>query len=340
MSFYGRSESKASVFFLFLLFVTLVITPTLQDRIGTDYISYLTISEDIDYINYLGEKNEFLFYYIYKFIYHFKLDSQVFFFIIASLQILLFINILRFIKRNNNSVLFFFVGFFFITNIYHNQMNHIRSYTAVLFFSNALLYRFERKWVFSGIFIIMSVISHATAMLFLPLILVNRKLSKYINKNAELIIVSVIVIFCSGILNSLASLLITNFFPFYMDYMLIINDSGASIGSIATRLYYCPLIILTLYHLRKSTSNISVFDAFIYAIFILTSTSYLLILQSSVFLRFWEGVVLFYALILASLVVGKSFKFKSILLFYLISPYLFKVVVFPIREYSFNLIVF
>ena len=92
--------------------------------------------------------------------------------------------------------------------------------------------------------------------------------------------------------------------------------------------------------MKNKIQDLNEFNKYMYSTFLITSTSYFLLLNSSMFVRFWEYVVIFYAVSIAQLLKNESRNIKLLIILYLFMPYFMKVVVFPVREFNFNLILF
>lgn len=339
---YERSTKSAGLLILILLFFVVFFIPAFQYDIGSDYFEYYRFADDHAYLNYLKSKGELFFYFLYFIINYFDLNNQCFFIITSAIQCVLVINVAKLIKEKGGSPLWFMIGFFLITNIYHNQMNHIRTYIAVLFFINAMMYRFESKWVLCLVFATLSFFSHATSLVVIPLLLINTTIANFIIRYGVFFFFFSIFIYSADIYQPVLFFLVDNFFPFYKGYMNTLFLKKSNIYDLITRIYYFPLALWVTCFFYKYRGGLNDFTKFNASIFILTCNSYLLLLNSSVFLRFWSFFLIYYAISLGVIYKKRSnFKLMDALLFmYLLMPYIVKVVFFPVREFSFDLVFF
>lgn len=337
-----NSDRSARNFLFFFVLSVLCFTPAFQFQIGTDYTTYYNISEDIDYINYLAQKREYVFYLIYYFIYIYDLNGQAFFIITALLQSALLVNILRLTRNEGYSPLWLFVGFFLITNIYHNQMNHIRTYVAVLFFTNAILYRYKGKYFPFFINLIFSIFSHATTIFVLPLLMLNQKHFRYICRHAVSFYFLSVLVYSIDVYRPVLEFLVKNVVPFYSGYLDSLFNERASFSELATKFYYLPLSLYILEHVRTRNSNFNPLDNVIYGLFLVTCNSFIMMSHSSVFLRLWSFLVIFYALALARTFTSRSLGYmKGFFVFlYLLLPYFLKVTFLASNEYLYDLYFF
>lgn len=337
-----KSDRGARSFLYFILLCVLSFTPAFQYNIGTDYPTYYQISRDIYYIDYLASKREYLFYLIYYFLYKYNFDSQAFFIITGLLQSLLLINILRLAKNEGHSIIWLFIGFFLITNIYHNQMNHIRTYVAVLFFTNSLLYRYKKNYFMFSFCLVFALLSHATTIMVTPLLLLKVKHFRYICSHALFFYFTSLFLFSINIYETIIDFLIRNLFPFYSGYLDGLVNERSSFSDLVTKFYYVPLSLYVLAHTRKNHTTFSNLDNTIYGLFLITCNSFIMLSHSSVFLRLWTFLVIYYALVLARVLTSSNLtRIKGfIIFFYLLLPYILKVTFFANNEYLYDLYFF
>jgi hypothetical protein len=343
LSIYAHGDLYVKFFSGTMFFLTLFFVPSFQYNIGTDYFTYYSIVDDVYYIDYLMSKGEILFYFIYHVIRFLGLPNQSIFFISATIQLLLLVNVIRLLdKQKTYCVIWFFVGYFLITNYYHNQMNQLRSYVSLMFFANALLYKFNRRFVISAFFAMLAAFSHATAIALIPFLFINDRIVNFVVKNRIPVVVLTFFLYSLNIYTPTLNLLVKFIFPFYSDYVSTLFNEKASFFETATKVYYLPIVIYVVYYIGKHKDELSKFDKYMFSFFALTCNSYLLLMQTTVFFRFWIFFIIFYPLVLSRVL---SFKNKfGILDFcvvaYLFVPYFIKVVVAPVREFCFDLTFF
>ncbi|MFB2679530.1 EpsG family protein [Shewanella mangrovisoli] len=338
---YDKGDQAVKLISLLIFFFTLLFIPSFQYGIGTDYFTYFRIVDDVSYIDFLKRKGELFFYYIYSAINYLGLPNQSIFIITATVQLLLLLNILKKLsKREGYCVIWFFIGYFLITNYYHNQMNQLRSYTSIMFFINALLYRFDKKYFTGLIFCFFAVISHASAIALIPLLFLNQRISRFVLEYRYLVVFLSCIIFSLNIYKPILFFLVEHVFPFYNGYIHTLFNESDGLLDVASKLYYFPIILYVLLFVGKERQNFTDFDNYLFSFFLLTCVSYLLLMQSTVFLRFWIFFIILYPLVLSRMFDFKNDKrIHSLFWFlYLLTPYIFKVVIFPVREFDLKLI--
>lgn len=324
------------------LFV-LIIFPSIQFGVGTDYYTYVDIYEwEFDQLERFFIRGEYVFYYIFKSIIDFKLGSQSIF-IIASIfnmiMLMLFLTVLR--KYGYSAWVLFFI-FFVVTNIYHNQMNGIRQYMGLMIFPVLYIALLEKKYLIYFFLAIGATLFHKTAfisVLILPALLILR-FPKNI-KLALFVIIPFILIF----VKSLVVYFVDNYFVAYSHYLTSSYGTGLDFSSLLTKLYYLPIFVYFWYLYLKDphTSSLKGME-FGIAIWLLTYWIIILYLDFGFAYRISVYFIIFYLFPIyyvwkRMLFQGKLIELLLIIL-YLIFPYFLKVIFFPQGVFMYKSIFF
>ena len=131
------------VFSLPVIFAWVLIIGS-QYYVGTDYPTYLSLFKNIDSAK--NEDTEFGFVYFVYLCNYLGFYGQDLFFIIAFFWILSLLQISRTITTSKYVFIFVFV-FVTVSTVFNNQMNGVRQYVAVYFFTSSVLYMLNKKYV-------------------------------------------------------------------------------------------------------------------------------------------------------------------------------------------------
>ncbi|CAM0740228.1 EpsG family protein [Acinetobacter baumannii] len=134
-----------------------------QNGVGTDYHTYYDYFYNNEHTYYLN-KNEFIYYYIVEISKFFGIP-QLQFVIISFLQTILFFYGMFYLRKFNIPTWLYFLLFFLVTGIYHNQMNGIRQYVALLFLPIIACLSFEKKYIKSLLLLTLSTMFHFSVLL-------------------------------------------------------------------------------------------------------------------------------------------------------------------------------
>lgn len=108
-----------------------------QFDVGTDYFSYLKIFEDSSKVIKYFYIKEYVFYYFVVGLQKIFKNGQYFFVIIAFLEVVLFMILVKSkIKKYN----YFIILFLTVCTVFHNQMNGIKQYFVIYLFTLSILY--------------------------------------------------------------------------------------------------------------------------------------------------------------------------------------------------------
>ncbi|WP_336138300.1 MULTISPECIES: EpsG family protein [unclassified Acinetobacter] len=165
---YGVEKIKCKNFFTQLIvwspaILVYFLPIAFQKGVGTDYYTYYDYFYNNEHTFYLN-KNEFIYYYIVEASKFFNIP-QLQFVLISFLQTFLFFYGMFYLKRYNIPGWLYFILFFLVTGIYHNQMNGIRQYVALLFLPIIACLCFEKKYIKSLFLIFFSTMFHFSVLL-------------------------------------------------------------------------------------------------------------------------------------------------------------------------------
>lgn len=341
--YYERSRHLGSNFLLILLLIVIYASlPALQYDVGTDYYSYLGSVYNEKRSLHFMKKGELLFYWIIKLIEYFRLPAEFLFVFSAFIQSFLFVNLIRILKRNGFSLTILVIIFFVVTGIYHNQLNGIRNYLAILTFLNFCLYMFEGRYTKAILTAVLGVFFHQTFIFALALLVIITLFRKVVYKNAIVVYIVFFMFFVLGIPMFALDFLVNVFAPFYSHYLE--KNSGVDLVNIATRLIYVPLHIIFLIILcrRHPSEYRDNFETRLVSTWLVVSNVYFLMLYWAPFFRligyltFFNIVPIYYLLIDRR--VEKNLRYLTIV--FLIAAYVPKVTFLSKGEYDYKSLIY
>lgn len=328
---------------LVLCWSWLMLVPSLQYGVGTDYFNYVSYVDGSASLNRFYARHEYLFLFVVLFVGRFSLDPQFLFVTIALIQTALFVNILRVMKRNGFNLVILFFVVFTSTGIFHNQLNVIRTYVSVLFFVNAVLYKSEGKDFKTFVFGMFSALWHPIALFALLTLLLPRRFYIWAAKKSLFIFVVLSIFFVTGsfvyIFIEIVNLL-TPFYSHYIDRM----QPGEVLG-LLTRLVYLPfygLFFLFFYACRRLRCKLYDFDMVLlgyFSIFVpvgfgIIHWHHLFRLEN--YFSFFSVIPIYFVLMFDR---SRKYTFGFLAVF-LLFLYSLKVGVFPHGEYKYRAIIF
>ncbi len=327
----------------------LLIIPGFQDGIGTDYNAYY----DAYYTNYIDlfyNKGEYFFYYLYFFIRHFNLGPQSFFIITALINSIILILTLALFKSFSYKITAIFFIWFVVTNYYNNQMNIIRQFLTVFSFPLIILFILDKRYILAGFTTVAALLSHQIFIVMVVFIGLSFSLKIFFKKKYIFIIFILSIPTYYLVIPDLTYFIIETLTPNYIYYYTGTGLLDNDLIFLVTKLIYIPLFLLFfyIYYSKKGfysyfISKHKYFDFFI-GIFASTALSFILLLFVDRFNRIYTYFV-FFSIFPLYYLYYYFIKVKNHLLLLLISLYLFlpyfaKVVIFPVREFSFSTILF
>jgi len=309
----------------------------LQYNVGTDYFSYYNMI--IDGIQpHIENNNEYLFYFILKFIQYFNLNPQFIFVITGFLNTILFFIVLKkYMKYGFKPWLLFYL-FMTITTIYFNQMNALRQFISVMIVPILVIYLYEKKYIKSLITATIGMMFHFSFII--PIFfLFLFQFVKRTNKNILLffLVVPLILLF---IFPHIFDYIVNAYFSNYQYFLL---REKLHLSNFLTKLYYIPLFLYFLYlwNFKKILRTVDI--TFMYTLIIIFSATYsLYLIDFTINLggRVFQYFIFFYVFPLYYVVeykISKKKPYQLIMIFlYILLPYLVKTLMFPIGEYDYN----
>jgi len=325
-----------------LLIMWLAFLPSLQFGVGTDYFSYISIVENPEELSKYSYKGEYFFYYLVYFLTSIGFPSQSLFFFTSLLMSVLIVNFFRKLGGGKDLAVLIFT-FLFITGMYHNQLNGIRTYISVYLFVNALLYRFEGRNKISVSLYLMGVLWHQTIIPFAIFLLIPASLYKSLSEKMLPLYIISTSLFILGVPFYFIEFIVSVFLPFYSHY-LEMEMSGASLLNILSKMYYMPVHFIFIYiYLRNKVNILGKYESVLVFFWSISANFYFLFLYWDNFFRGYHyfaifSIVPFYYLI--KYFFGKRRKAEVLILaLYALTPYVFKVIVVPVGEYSYMSII-
>ncbi len=340
-------KCKSSIFHDFyfkgLAFLILSIIPSLQYNVGTDYFNYVHIFNHSVAQEYYFNKYEYGFYYIVKILNYLNLSSQSLFVFIGLLQTFLFINFARIFTYNlrYEHFLVFVFAFFISTNVFHNQLNVLRAFVAVLFFINSFAYKIKGQLFFSLLCLLFGVIWHKSILFCIPLLLLNYSISCFVIRHKWIVFIGGLFFFGSGFLMFFLDGIVAFLAPMYKHYLNSSHVKNISLINILTKLYYYPLYFLFLYFLHfYDLSKLRKVDVSIIALWLIVINSALFVFYFGRFSRIFYFFTPFLFVPLYYLFFMKKYRYFLLATIYVLFGYCLKVIVFPQAEFTYNSILF
>lgn len=313
-----------------------------QYNLGADYFSYIDIAEN-GIRGYIQRNNEVGFIFIVRLINLLSLPPQSLFAIIGFIHtVLAFVLFDKLLKYKFKIWLIFFI-FFVVSTIYHNQLNGLRQFVAILSTPIFLLLVFEKKYFKALIVALLALSFHNSfllVLLLLPVFLFFKNSSKQTFFVIFLIMPLIYLLAFDLVLDSVVKYI----FPNYAHYLQ--SENQLSFTKIIPKVYFIPLFVYFWYiylnDKRSLWSESSIFN-FLILVFAITYCAYLTDVTFNFYGRFFQYFIIFYIFPIYYLFYHMKKKkniFASLMLFmYIFAPYLLKTVLFPVGEYRFETII-
>ncbi len=338
------SKSNNFLIGLFPIMCLYFVLPAFQYNVGSDYTSYIWIYETTNRIElYSFLHHEYGFYYLIKVLQYFNLDSQSIFIVFGFLDTVLLFTILMMLKKYRFKLWLVFLLFFTISTIYHNQMNGLRQYIAILSTPILLILIYEKKYLKSILISLFALSFHKSFIMILMLVPILIYIKRF--NPLQLFKVSLTIPFVIlFIFPIFITVLVEFIFPIYKIYLI---SSEFNIKSILSKIYYLIFIAYFWYiYLNKKVISSIDRDIFKFMIVILSITycSYLVDVSTPMYGRFFQYFQFFYIFpiyyIMEYNILHKNHKVSIFIVLMFLIPYLLKILVFPISEYSYQSIFF
>ena len=146
--FLGKYSTKLYKYYLLLTPIILlwVIIIGGQYNVGTDYFSYMKLFVGRESLSRYIDNGELLFVFLIRFCHNIGIYGQGILLVIVFIEVILYFYISQLIVSNKNIWVLFVVYICFST-IFNNQMNGIRQYFAMYFFTLSVLKMLNRNYV-------------------------------------------------------------------------------------------------------------------------------------------------------------------------------------------------
>lgn len=233
---------------LFPVFLLLVLMLSLQQGVGTDYHSYLSMAKGDKELGWIENKNEVLFVWINNAVIRLG-EPQLIFFFTAFIQVSFLALIVYEIKKLELKVHWFFLLYFVFLLIFFNSFNGIRQYTAVYLVVYAFFMLYYNKRFKFALIVLLASLFHSTAIYFFPLIIVGGVLRVKVNFTLMLFILAFIACLSFVDLNGLISYLVN--FTNYASYLNSDYFGRMDFFGVVTKLPKIILVILCGYLLES-----------------------------------------------------------------------------------------
>lgn len=335
--FLGKYSTKLHQYYLLLTPIILlwVIIVGGQYNVGTDYFSYMKLFVGRESLFRYIDNGEFLFVFLIRFCHYIGIYGQGIFIVIGFIEVILYFYISKLIVSNKNTWVLFVVFMCFST-IFNNQMNGIRQYFAMYFFTLSVLEMLNRKYVVMSVLILASVLIHKSALL-LSLFLILFFFLKNIRTSKKLYIFIIIGLIISAIplYNSFIGFIVE--YSFYDGY--VENGYIQEVG-INDKLIKYAFVPVFMYSIGKvKFLKLSCFHRYLFVIGIISFSVRLMALNLSLTNRFGMYFEFLMCIPLVYLIITlkrkSTFIFLSLLLF-LYMIYTLKVTLFAKGEYLYN----
>lgn len=317
-----------------------------QYNVGTDYSSYImhfnTKSEDLFY-----EKKEYLFGYLIYISHELGIYGQGIVLLISAIWIILLLIISKYFLNSNLRYLYIFLFVFIVfPATFNNQMNGIRQYVAVYFFTLAVCLAMTRKLVASVPYFVSSALFHHSSLVgivFFGAIYIVLLLKKEIQRRYLFIFVVVgiflgmILIKSSSVISVLSNFQDVEELDYYVSYFSR-HERDGDILKLISKYIYIPVILLSIYfvpkmnlnNLEKGFFNLGIIS-FVIRISIV-AVPY--VGRISAFFEILSCVPVVYMLIY--FLQTRNKKLYILVLLYMLLPFAFKVTLFSVGEYDYH----
>ncbi len=332
-----------TVLFFSLLYVYSL--QALQFNVGTDYFTYKSYYTNETSLELYFRKGEFLFYYLYLSLINFSFGEQSIFYVSAIILMLFLWLFCIYAKCQKVRIWLVIYIFLFVTGIYHNQMNGLRNQLAIALFPIIFVFLSDRKWFFAVSSLFLALFFHASSVIG-AFLFVLRYLYTKINFQHNVLKVFVASLLIYMFLPNFINVIVGAIFPRYVHYINSSYAEPVSLFNILTKLYYAPLLLISLIKYRKETNIKYVSNFFSFGMFVFCCTYWVFITmyKYGFMFRAYQMFVFFYIFpiyyLLENAMKNKKIVFTSVIFTYLSLPYFFKTLIIPKGEYLFQSYIF
>lgn len=339
--FYNINKYKYISYILFLLpiwSIWLIICGG-QYKVGTDYESYYHIFKNVDTHLYI-QNREFLFVWITELSAFLNLPPQTPFYIFYFIGFFLFLLIIS--KLEHKTSFIFIILYLAVSNVFNNQLNGLRQYTAIYIYTLAFFYLYKNNGIIKYIICILTAsLIHASSIILLPLAAFKLK-HNYNIKTLKSIFLLSIVFSLFGNFDWLLSVFDFLIPTHYRHYIEGTFNTSHSFTTLITKLMYIPLYWYSFKLIKQR--KLQNFDLYLYNIGMISYSLRLFFLNNYILNRVGDSLTLISIFplyyLLRDLYLRKENGIFSVIILFFLSFYLLKVVVFPKQEYLYNSIYF
>lgn len=307
-----------------------------QNNVGSDYPTYYNYFYNNEHIYYFS-KNEYFYYYLVELVKYLGIPQLQFVFISVIQTFLIFFTIFKLKKFGYMSWLIFLL-FFIVTGIYHNQMNGLRQFVALLTLPLILIFLYERKILKAILLSLFAFFFHASSIIPISIIFLLNIFYKKINYKFFLIffLISPFLYFydwSSFIFNLLSSNDL-----FYAKYEESEFNVNKDIDSIFLKFINLPFIFIFLwiFYIKNKDYKGDRLMYLLVCLWSLTHFMFLMATNTGVASRIYLYFVFFLVFPLYYICVKNKVIFLFVTLFYLFF-YFLKVTIFARNEYIYFL---
>lgn len=331
---FGEISVKSFICFFPIILSWFVIVGG-QYNVGSDYFSYLYYFTSGD-SSYFESKGDYLFALFIRFCNSIGIEGQGVFFLLSLIWILILFYVMSTIVKGKYFNIFFFV-FLVFSGAFHNQMNGVRQYSAIYFFSLGICLFSNKKYLISILSFLATIFIHRSSIVVILIAL----FIFYIHHRLMSVRILSLILLLSFVLSFIPIDFLLNYFISYFEQYSSYYELGImediELESRLIKYVNIPLVFYAIYlfprmELDKKEKFLFVFGICSFSLKIFFTTMTLLSRIGQYF-----DVMSCVPLIFMFVYLHK-FKYNQYLLFvlYLLLPYVMKVTLFATREYLYQ----
>lgn len=333
---YFISKYRASLLLMLPAIFLYSIVAGIQYNVGTDYLSYIDIYGDEYRLLFHFNNNEYLFYYIVRFLNILSLPAQSLFICISFIQgFLLFYFLKKMHIKGVNIWLLFFV-IFCVTNIYNNQLNLIRQFVSICMMPILIFLIVDKKYFHYLVGVLLASMFHFSSWILILFPILNFIKIKENFLPIIFFLSGGLYYFLGGSFEKIVSYLFLN----YSHYFDSEFAEGMSLSGFLTKLYYLPIILYFFAIYKKNDGWLGDYFHICIVIFTLTYWSFIAAMQIGIFERFFTYFIFFYSFPIYY-VINYFYRRNMpiiffLLILYILIPYALKTTVFATAEFEYT----
>lgn len=310
-----------------------------QYGVGTDYFNYLDMFTNGD-LSYVEEgRGEYGFSYFIRSCFKLGIHGQGIFFVIAFIWSIIFLFVVYNLLGSKYFYLYLF-AFIVFTGGFNNQMNGIRQYCAIYILWLAFTFLWQRQYIKSLLFFLLSPLFHQSAIVAIFVGLLMFLVSCYCRKRVLLYGILLIGTVCSILMTDEFISYFIPYFELYSDYLNRGAVEERSFILIISKLIYLPLFVCSIYLFPKMNIDEPLRRLFVFGIcgyaWKLSTVSLALVSRLGLYFEFFSCIPLIYLLIYC--IQKKYLVVYYSTIIYLTIPYSVKVLMYTFGsgEYSYT----